>query len=200
MDEITAQQEIAFIKKIMQDSRRIVYSDGMEFIYWGSIVVICLLFTYFSVYWNTERYIFYFWTAFLLLGFLGNTFFLQKRYKKLKVKSFAGNILSVIWVAAGTAMLIVGFVGPLSNAYDGVFISPLISTILGTAYLLTGYIYGKKWVSYLSAFWWAGAIVMFIWPGLYTILLMAGMMILLQIIPGIILYKDSEREFAQTEQ
>ena len=199
MDELTAQQEIAFIKKVMQDSRKVVYSDGIEFIYWGVIVSICLIYTYFSVYFRGERYIFYVWLILMLLGYAGNALFLRKRYKRLKVKSLAGNMLGLIWGATGGAMLLVGFVGGFSGAIRGVFISPLMCSFLGPAYLLSGYIYGKKWVSYLSVFWWAGAIVMFIWPGLYTVLMMACMMIVLQIMPGIILYKDSKLEFAETK-
>ena len=197
MNEFTAQQEIAFIKKVMQDSRKVVYADGKEFIYWGIIVVICLLFTYFSVYFKAERYIFYFWLILMALGFIGNSLFFGKRYKKSKVRSLAGNLLGLIWGANGAAMLIVGFIGGFSGAINGVFISPLMCIFLGVSYLLSGYIYGKKWVSYLTAFWWAGAIAMFFFPGLYTVLLMAGMMVVLQIIPGIILYKDSKIEFAE---
>ncbi len=197
MDEMTAQQEIDFIKKIMQDSRKVVYSDGIEFIYWGVIVVICLLFTYFAVYLRAEKYISYFWPALMFLGILGNTFYLSKRYKKIKIKSLAGNMLGLIWSSIGGAMFLVGFIGSYSGAINGVFISPLMCSFLGPAYLLSGFIYGKKWVSYLTIFWWTGAIIMFIWPGLYTLLLMSGMMIMLQIIPGIILYRDSKLEFAE---
>ena len=197
MDELTAQQEITFIKKVMQDSRKIVFYDGKDFIYWGIIVVICLLFTYFSVFFHTEKFIFYFWLILILLGFLGNSLFLKKRYKKLKVRSLAGKLLGLIWTATAIAMIIVGFVGPFSGAFNGVFVSPLMCTFLGPAYLLSGYLYGKKWISYLSIFWWTGAIVMFFLPGLYTLLLMAGMMVVLQIVPGIILYKDSKLEFAE---
>lgn len=198
MDEITAQQEIAFIKKIMQDSRKVVYSDGIEFIYWGIIVVICLCYTYFSIFLGGTKYIFYVWLALIFLGYAGNAVFLKRRYKKIKASSIAGNLLGLIWAASGIAMTLVGFIGGFSGAIKGVFISPLMCSFLGIAYFLSGYIYGKKWITSLAFFWWAGAVVMFLVPGAYSLLLMAAMMIILQIVPGIILYKDSKLEFTKT--
>ena len=85
MDEITAQQEIAFIKKVMQDSRKIIYTGGSEFIFWGIIIVICLLHTYFS-YYNVDFHsanpalrVEVVWVVFVLIGILGNIFIFKKK-------------------------------------------------------------------------------------------------------------------------
>jgi len=85
------------------------------------------------------------------------------------------------------------------GAYHGVIISPLIAVLLGTGYLVCGVLYGKSWVSYLSMGWWGGAILMFYMQNLETLLIMIGMLIVLQIIPGIILYREFKIERAITE-
>jgi hypothetical protein len=202
MDELTAQEEIAFIKKVMQDSRKVIYTDGIEFIYWGVIVTICLIFTYFTAGYhitNPINIVSMFWLIFMLLGGAGSSIFIKKKYRHARVKSLAGNILGKIWLANGTGMILTAFVGSFSGAIRGVFISPLMCCFLGCSYFISGFIYGKKWISYLAFLWWFGAIIMFIFPGLYVLLLTAAMMILFQITPGVILYKNSKQEFAKTE-
>jgi hypothetical protein len=101
--------------------------------------------------------------------------------------------MGAVWISAGISMTILGFVGPFSAAYHGVYVSPILSAILGIAFFISGFLYDKKWVTYLSAGWWTGAIIMFIYPYLYTLLLMSCMMIAFQIIPGIIMYRDSKK-------
>ena len=204
MDELTAQEEIAFIKKVMQDSRKTILADGIEFIYWGVIVTICLLFTYFSYCafnyhsTNPSKRVFIFWIIFMFIGGVGSSIFLKKRYKSVRIKSLAGNILGKIWSANGISMIVTAFVGSLSGAFHGQYISPLMSCFLGSSYYISGFIYGKKWISNLAFLWWLGAIIMFVFPGLYTVLMMAMMMIFLQITPGIVLYRNSKKEFAKT--
>jgi hypothetical protein len=202
MDELTAQEEIAFIKKVMQDSRKAILTDGIEFIYWGVIVTICLIFTYFTAGHHVNgpiNMVSIFWAISMLIGGLGSAVFLKRRYKSAEVKSLAAIVLGKIWFANGIGMILAGFVGGFSGAIHGVFISPLMSCFLGGSYFISGFIYGKKWISYLALLWWIGAVIMFIFPGLYVVLMMAIMIILFQIIPGIILYRDSKKEFATAE-
>ncbi len=200
MDEITAQQEIAFIKKIMSDSRRIVYKDGTEFIFWGIIVVIGLIITYFSI---ITKYLFIFtwlWPTIIILGWLVSFIIGRRRAKKLATKTFAGKLLSAVWTSCGIAMVIMGFAGSISGALQGFSIAPALSIILGIGFAITGFIYGKKWISALSIGWWLGALIMFFWPGLYTILFFAAMMLLFQVLPGIIIYNKSKKEITGTVQ
>ncbi|MGD1005927.1 MAG: hypothetical protein ABR980_01690 [Ignavibacteriaceae bacterium] len=202
MDELTAQEEIAFIKKVMQDSRKLVYADGKEFIYWGIIITVCLIYTYFTAGYHVTgsvNVVPLVWLFFIVLGGIGSAFFIKKRYKTARIKSLAGQVLEKIWLGNGIGMIMVAFVGGFSGAIHGVYISPLMSSFLGGSYYISGFIYGKKWVSYLAVFWWLGAAIMFIFPGLYVCLLMAAMIILLQIIPGIILYRDSKQEIAKSK-
>ncbi|MGA7723598.1 MAG: hypothetical protein WCA84_20700 [Ignavibacteriaceae bacterium] len=202
MDELSAQEELAFIKKVIQDSRKVIYADGKEFIYWGIIITICLIFTYFTALYPVKgpiNIVSVFWFLIVCLAALGSTFFIKKKYKSSKTKSLVGQVLEKIWFANGIGMMLVAFVGGFSGAIQGIYISPLMSSFLGGSYFISGYIYGKKWVSFLAFIWWIGAAIMFIFPGLYVCLMMAAMMILLQIIPGIILYVDSKQVIATIE-
>ncbi|MGA9294184.1 MAG: hypothetical protein WCE54_23840 [Ignavibacteriaceae bacterium] len=196
MDLISAQEELSFIKKVIDDSKKILVIDGKDFIIWGIITALGLLITYFAI--ITKQYFLINWTWFILIGlgwiyaFVSNI----KRTKKLKTKTFAGKMMGAIWFSMGVAATILGFIAGGSGAIDGIFISPAISTVVGVAYFLTGIVYGSKWMTGISIGWWLGAVYMFLFPGIYSLLIMAGMMLLFQIIPGIVLYRKYSVEFS----
>jgi len=199
MTEINAQQELAFIKKVMADSRQIMIDDGKGFIFWGILVASGLFFTYLA---NAGRWEFslgWFWLALISIGWIV-TFIIEIRAeKKRSTKTFAGKIMGSLWIGCGVAMTILGFIGSITSAYSGIFINPIIAVVLGIGYLVSGVLQGKTWVSMLSIGWWAGAILMFFLHNLETLLIMVGMMILFQTIPGIIIYKESKKELSVVE-
>lgn len=133
MDELSAQEELAFIKKVIQDSRKVIYADGKEFIYWGIIITICLIFTYFTALYPVKgpiNIVSVFWFLIVCLAALGSTFFIKKKYKSSKTKSLVGQVLEKIWFANGIGMMLVAFVGGFSGAIQGIYISPLMSSFL----------------------------------------------------------------------
>jgi len=196
MTDINAQQELAFIKKVMADSRQIIIDDGRGFVFWGLLVSFGLLVTYFSIAGRWEASLSWFWPVLIGIGWIYTISTEIRREKKRRVRTFAGKIMGGLWFSVGISATIFGFIGSLAGAYHGVYISPTISVVLGIGYLLSGLLYGKTWISLLSIGWWTGAIVMFFMQNLETILIMVGMMIFLQIIPGIILFKESKKELA----
>lgn len=48
MDKVKIQEDLAIIKQIMKESRQSVTNIGINLVVWGGIVIICLLFTYYS--------------------------------------------------------------------------------------------------------------------------------------------------------
>ncbi len=194
MTDLDARQELAFIKKVMTDSRKILIDDGKGTIFWGLLISFGLLITYLSVVQNWEAFLSWFWPVLIAFGWIYTIVTEMRHERKRRVKTFAGKIMGAVWIAFGISATILGFVGTVSGAYHSVIISPLIAVLLGTGYLVSGLLYGKSWVSYLSIAWWGGAIVMFFMQNLETLLIMIGMMILFQVIPGIILYREFKKE------
>ena len=199
MTEIDAQQELAFIKKVMADSRQIMIDDGKGFIFWGILVATGLSFTYLANAGRWEIPLGWFWLALISIGWIVTFIIALRAEKKRSTKTFAGKIMGSLWIGCGVAMTILGFIGSITDAYSGVFINPIIAVVLGIGYLVSGVLQGKTWVSLLSIGWWAGAILMFYLHNLETLLIMVGMMILLQTIPGIIIYRESKKELAVVE-
>jgi len=195
MEKTQAESEIALIKKIMDDSRRIVCEDGKDYIIWGVLVLIGLIGTYLSIVWRVYNFIGWIWIVTMGSGWIFAITTHWKRDSKEKVKTFAGKVLTVLWISSGIAMSLIGFVAAASKAIGPWSISPLISIVLGVAYAVSGMIYGNKWIRSLAAGWWAGAVAMFIWTGSHSLLIFGLMMVLFQIAPGIVLYLRWKKEF-----
>ena len=188
-DGIQAQEDLAFIKKVMEDSRRTFVDDGISFIFWGILIAMALIGEYvapFAVAWI--------WTICIGLGWIMTFFYARKISNRETVWTLAGKLLSHTWIACGIAMTLIGFLGIGTGAIDPLVANGLFATIMGIGCHVSGQLLGHRWVKWLAPYWWTGALIMLVWPGPYTLLLSAGMMVALEIIPGIVLYRYWKRE------
>jgi hypothetical protein len=195
MEKQQAELEINMIKKIMEDSRRIVIDDGVGYIIWGVLVMAGLIATYAAIISHNYQYIPWAWIILMGGGWIYTIIINVKKERRRKIRTFAGKILGGLWISSGIAMTIIGFAGPGTGAISGYAVSPMISIVLGVAYFVSGIVYSQPWIRNLAIGWWAGAVLMLLWPGSYTLLVFAAMMALLQVLPGIILYHKFKKEY-----
>ena len=188
MDAKQAELEITLIKKMIEDSRKIIACDGKDYIVWGVLILIGLIGTYVSILTRISNYIGWLWIIVVGIGWIYSLTVHSKGSAKTRVNTLAGKILGGIWLSCGIAMTLIGFLGMYTGALREWAISPMMSVVLGIAYFTSGIVYGNSWVKYLSLGWWAGAIIMFLFPVLHILLIFAAMMVLFQIIPGITFY------------
>jgi hypothetical protein len=188
MDEKRAAEELNFIKNIINESRSSFALNGKPYIFWGILVVVGLLLEFLRKFYDWDfGYMFFVWIFLVAIGWIYAFSENRKHRSEFKAKALGKKILGSVWLACGISMTIFGFLGTLSGAIKGIYVSPVVSMILAIAYYVTGVIYDYKWQRNLSFGWWLGAIFLFFFPSQYTNLIMAFMMIGLQIIPGIIL-------------
>ena len=193
-----AQEEISVIKHIMEDSRKATVENGWHYIYWGSIVTAAIIVNYLMIVFNVSKYAQgMLWFISMPAAAIVEGIIERKKEKNIKVKTFAGRLINSLWTGAGVCMFVIGFAGSISGAYSAVTIFPLISIVLGSAYLISGVIQQVKWLSLMSVFWWGGAVVMLLFPGMHSMLVFAGMLVCFQIIPGLKLFVQSKKELKQ---
>ncbi len=190
MEDKSVLEELQFIRKVIEESKRSMIYNGFDYILWGIIVTIGLTTTYFFAVYELYRFfnLFWIWAIIVPIGWV-IVFYNSKKNKTKQPKTFAGTLLNAVWISAGIAMMIAGFAAPALRAYSPLFISPVICLTLGAAYYVTGTIVEAKWLRNLSFGWWAGAVLMFAYHDIITLLIMAMMMICFQTIPGIIIYR-----------
>lgn len=194
MNTIQPETELQVIKKIMEDSRNIVTDNGWHYIFWG-VSVTCGLIANYVMALNkvSMNYQGLLWFVLMTVTWITESIIERRLARKKKERTFAGKLLGALWFAAGIAMFTFGFIGTIAHAYSGAFICPIISTILGAAYIISGAIQQEKWLQYLAVGWWGGAVYTFLFPSVHTLIIFALMMICFQIIPGLMLYRKWKR-------
>jgi len=187
MVEKKIQEDLAVIKQIMLESRQRIYNVGIHLVIWGGIVILALLLTYYNLsikYLFNERWI---W----IIGFgLAWIFELwqYKRYQHGKgVYNKLNRITSTLWMSILITMMIYGILGG-AGGHITHGASAFIAGLLAIGYFVTGEVVEMKWIKYLGYGWWLGAMILFLSPNDIGVLIMALLMMLLQFIPGIILF------------
>lgn len=193
MDEKTALEELQFIRNVINETKNSVLHNGLDYIVWGVLIIAGMLINYYCIINQIYFHYIWIWVVTISLGWVYSLYNSKNHHKK-QPKTYSGKIVGAVWLAAGIAMTLTGFVGVLSGTIRGAAISPLLSMIIGSAYFVTGIVLSSRWFSRLSFGWWAGAVLMFFVASIHSFLIMAAMMLFFQTIPGIIIYKKYKQE------
>jgi hypothetical protein len=198
METIQAQEELAFIRKVMEDSRTSLADNGKPKLVWGAIVALGMLYTYAQALADSDLYVGWVWLAISAVGW-GYIFWEDKqRDKTFRVRTLTGKIIGAIWGACGfsIALVIIITFGTryfnIDMVVHPIAVCPITAIIVGIAYFLDGTLRSVSWVRNLSYVWWASAVLMFFWPTVHVLLIYAIMIIAFQFIPGIVLYRRSK--------
>jgi uncharacterized membrane protein HdeD (DUF308 family) len=195
-----ADDSLKFIKSLVEDNRKLALGSGMPSIIWGIFVITALLLTYWGIHKPMTNGLYYMlvWLTASGLGWLVSTLAERKR-EKCSVSTYSQQILGVIWICHGIVMMILAFVATSAGVISWEAISPMMGTILGSAYFINGWLNKYKWLSVVGILWWISSIAMFYLmyqPFMVSnsLLYFAALMFLLQIIPGIKLEMQWRKE------
>lgn len=177
MDPNQAQAELDIIKKIMVDSRRVVYEGSNQGTFWAIIMVPAILINYGMIIFNTGlRYTGFVWMAVVLVGIIGSIIIGYKERNIKHSKTFAGKILVAIGISVGGANLMFSIASVVFGAFKPIYIVPVDSVVLGMTFYLVGVIQQLKTLKFFAYVWWAGAIFFFIFPSFHCLLFLAIML------------------------
>lgn len=188
MTDTDARADLAYIRRLLEDTRHVTCVSGGYFVVWGTVTLLGLFLTWgwLAGRWTLSPFVA--WTACLLLGAAG-TFFLVRRERREPARGLGGTLIGAVWLSMSIAMLIILFIGVGSGSLEGRHMSALASTLVGGAVYMTGTLAGMAWLRNLAFAWWAGAAVMFWWPGVYVLPLMGVMVLALYVVPGLLLIR-----------
>ncbi len=177
MDTKQAELEISVIKKIMEDSRSAVYNKSSQGIFWFTLTSIAVFANYLMIVTATGvNYTGLLWIAVSVFGSIYSVYLAKKEERSIKVKTFAGKILTSIGIATGIANVMFAFASLVANAFDPFVIVSMNAMILGMAFYVLSVIQQLKSFKILADLWWAGSVFFFFMPGIHSLLFMAVML------------------------
>lgn len=189
------QDDLAYIRKLMADSRGQVADDGKPSILWGIIVFLGLLYTYYEAVNDGPNLTGWIWMGLSVCGWIYMFGWVRRKVKQETVRTFASRVTGAIWGSVGISISLFVFTTMASYWLERpvelhpIFIAYVISILLGIGYFVSGILYEIPWLRWVGIGWWATSLIYIFWPGVHTLLIFAGAELVLQVLPGILLLR-----------
>lgn len=185
----TPENDLAFIRRLIQDSRRMVGVDARPFIVWGALVVIGAAGEYAAGAVGADGWVVWMWLTLVAVGWVVSLAVWAGRRRTKGRVTLAERALAAVWIGSWVAMTLLGFVGFLGGHLAGAGIVASIAAVLGTAYYATSALVDHRGIRRLGIGWWLVAILLFVWQTPHAIALFAVAMAALMIVPGVVLHR-----------
>ena len=180
--ELSGQESLALIAKMINKAKRDYKDSGLSSLLWGSVITFCSLVTYANN-WLKLPYMDYIW--FLTVGAVVPQIFIAIREGKArKHRSYDEDLVSGIWIAFGITMFALGYI---FSRYPSDAITALYLAIYGIPTFAIGYARQFRPMLYGGIACWILAIYSLYCGYPNTMLCLALGALLAWFIPGLIL-------------
>ncbi len=195
MEESKAAEDLAFIRKIMDESSAFAEAGGDQFVVWGTVTGLGMLGTWAiasrflpgagSTIWTL-------WVVALAAGFL-LSYWRGRQQKRAPVTNSVNRRIGAVWFAVGMPMLLLFFVGQSFDVLRPQAIPATAAALLGTGIYLTGTLARINWLRNLAFVWWLASIALMRVHGATVFLVYALLVFTLYVLPGIKLMRMARR-------
>ena len=194
MDQDAAREDIAFIRRSIEQGRRIAGAWSPDMLVWGIAIAIGYFGTYARVrgYWTVEPY--WLWLACILLPWAYSL-------RRLPARLFARapdapaerrltSPLAMLWFACGIFLTILGLAAIFSGERNPWWINAAVAGVMGIGFFVSSFLSNMVWLRWVGIAWWAGEIAALALRDRAEGLLLAGaLMLALVAVPGLILMR-----------
>jgi hypothetical protein len=194
MDENTAREEIAFIRRTIEQGRRIAGAWSPDMLVWGVAIAIGYFGTYARVrgYWTTDPN--WLWLACILLGWAYTLRRLPARLFAREPDALAerrlASPLTTLWLGCGIFLTVLGLACIVSGERNTWWINPTVAGVMGVGFFVSSFLSNVVWLRWVGVAWWAGELAAFALRDRAEGLLLAGaLMLVLFALPGLVLMR-----------
>lgn len=191
-----AREDLAAIRRLMEDGRQVVNTAGPHFVAWGLLTSAALLATYVLGGRGETRLIWWTWAAAVALGWLASVALMLTASRRARVSTATGRLLGGMWIGTGVTLSLLGFAAPAGGGLAWSAIPGVLTAVLAGGFFATGLLVASRWMQAAAGAWWAGALFMLLWPGPHTLLVTAALVLALQTVPGAVLMLRARRAVA----
>ena len=182
--ELTSQESLELISRMINKARRDYYDTGLSSLLWGSVITFCSLVAFVNYYlkWSVFDYVWFLtFAAVIVQGMI------SAREKKLRRrKGHDEDLMSGIWISFAIAMFLVSWV---LSWFNLPFLSSIYMIIYGIPTFTTGYARRFRPMLIGGIACWVFSMLAIFTPFPYVMLYMAASAQLAWFIPGLILRK-----------
>jgi hypothetical protein len=194
MNEDAVRDDIAFIRRTMEQGRRVVGAWGPDVLVWGIAIAIGYFGTYARVRgcWTIDPD--WLWLACILLPW-------AYTLRRLPARLFArqpdapaerglASPLAMQWFACGIFLTILGLATIFSGDRDPWWINPAVAGVMGIGFFASSFLSNVRWLRWVGIAWWAGEVALFALRQRPEAFLLAGaLMLVLLAVPGFVLMR-----------
>ncbi len=171
-------QDLAYIRNIIDKSRRAARVDALPLAIWGILTVAGVATTLLVPALDSV----WLWVFLIGLAWTYSAIRALQRRGNRDPRLFAQRILTTLWVSILAAMTVIGFAGVFSQILHPQAIPPVFAGMFGVGCLTSAALMDKRWLAACGIGWWLGAVAMFLvtieWRlGLYGALILAFLII-----------------------
>jgi hypothetical protein len=201
MDENAAREDIAFIRRTIEQGRRVAGARSPDMLVWGIAVAIGYFGTYARVrgYWTIDPN--WLWLACIILAW---AYTLRRLLRRLfasapagpSARSFSSPLL-MLWFGCGIFLTILGFGLIASGDRNMWWLNPVAAGVMGIGFFVSSFLSNVAWLRWVGVAWWAGELAALALGHRAEGLLLGGaLMLVLLALPGFVLMRGRQAKCA----
>jgi hypothetical protein len=181
------QNDLALIRRLMDEGQRAVRGDGTHFIGWGLAAAVGLVLTDLAITGRVGISVGWVWVIVLLCGWGFSLWAGWTAHETARVSTAAGRLLTGSWAGTGIGLTLLVALSLSRGVVPPAALSGIVAVLLGTGFFASSFLIGS-WMTYLAIAWWSGGAALLVWPTRHAPLVLGAMLLLFQVLPGVALF------------
>lgn len=178
------QDSLLLIERMINKAQNRFNENGHLYLLWGWLIFFCSILSFVLSYWNLYDRPYHVWFL-TWLALIYQVFYIVRRKKKERVKTYTDEIIGYIWFVFVMLMILVGFVTGKANAWALMY--PLFLILYGIPTFLIGALVKFSPLRAGAVSCWVLAIISTYVPVQYQVLFFSVAVLSAWIIPGYLL-------------
>ena len=188
---LNEQTSLLLIESMINKAKNRFSESGTLYLIWGIVIFVCSLTQFIAVYFYHYSDIYYVWYLTWLV-LIYQVYFLARKKKREKVKTYTDDILGYVWICFIICLLLLVFIVLYNKAY--LLVNPAILVAYAIPTFLSGAILKVRSLFLGGIVCWLLAISTVFIPAEFHILLIAVAVLVAWIIPGMYMRKKYLKE------
>lgn len=199
MEEFNPEQEIRFIREMIERTRKITADSWLFLLIWGIVPILGVAGMYVLVALKKYAWIWANWIFFVVAGIAFSLVLAAKVDRQAGLKTYAQKAAANLAYACAVAFILAGFVFPLLKLYSWGIISVLMSLVAGVLIFSLGGLFEWALLKWCGSLFWLGALAMVFIHENYRALLFIPLIIVGYLVPALVLLCRYKKQSAGHE-